>query len=563
MDQHLNQNYMGHQQYPMAQDMMPNQQHANMYYQNDPGYMPNQAPPVQQNPVPHQVDFSSLQPDPSVMQFSGGSFNPSMNSIPMPLLPTEPLPNMNPKPSPKSESKKKTPTKSKRNSNQGSPGQVPHKMIPEYVHKLLEKRKEAFTDKEFAERALSNLARKLASQANVLDEWLRAITHEDINSSCVCVPRPKDGRMTITKATSNAGCKKVFPQIFVCQVFRFPQIVFHNDIKSADHCLNPGLIKPPNAATAKDDDEGREVICINPYHYVLSTEAETRFKKQSSKQSKTPKVLNNDSNSSFSVDDDEESDDEILHYEDDGTDYAQLWDQKVRQEPPGKELHPFEINRMLKELNIFTLNKELKKITPADQELLESLGVVKQLESMIASGDYFKHLQEKYGEKVQNVPVQALSDQCDQVLMPPPSISNQFDMAPQANTSRINPVELEEDSAIQNLLDDIQTSFERQFDDEFNDLNETAKTDDSGGGSESRASSPFGNINIGTTFSITDGQALEDLAASAEDLLTSSPDEMPLEGLSIPQEVFDNFLEASASDVDHFPFPGSDPNQPF
>ena len=295
MDQHLNQNYMGHQQYPMAQGMMANQQqHAStVYYQNDQSYMQNQVPPV-----PHQVDFSSLQPDPSVMQFSGGSFNPpSMNPIPIPLLPTEPLPNMNPKsssampPAAKSESKKRTPTKSKRNPpNQGSPGQVPHKMIPEYVHKLLEKRKEAFTDKEFAERALSNLARKLASQANVLDEWLRAITHEDVNSSCVCVPRPKDGRMTITKATSNAGCKKVFPQIFVCQVFRFPQIVFHNDIKSADHCLNPGLIKPPpNAATAKDDEEaGRaEVICINPYHYVLSAEAETRFKKQSSKQSKS------------------------------------------------------------------------------------------------------------------------------------------------------------------------------------------------------------------------------------------------------------------------------------
>merc|ERR1712062_185156 len=59
----------------------------------------------------------------------------------------------------------------------------------------------------------------------------------------------------------------------------------------------------------------------------------------------------------------------------------------------------------------------------------------------------------------------------------------------------------------------------------------------------SRSSSPFGDINIGTTFSITDGQALEDLAATADDIL---PDEMPLEGLSIPQEVFDNFLEASS-----------------
>lgn len=63
MDQHLNQNYMGHQQYPMAQDMMANQQHANMYYQNDPGYMHNQAPPDSENDflqVLHPNGFSAV-----------------------------------------------------------------------------------------------------------------------------------------------------------------------------------------------------------------------------------------------------------------------------------------------------------------------------------------------------------------------------------------------------------------------------------------------------------------------------------------------------------------------
>ena len=49
---------------------------------------------------------------------------------------------------------------------------------------------------------------------------------------------------------------------------------------------------------------------------------------------------------------------------------------------------------------------------------------------------------------------------------------------------------------------------------------------------------------------MSDGHALEDLAASAEDLLASnysSPDEMPLEGWTMSQEVFDNFLEAATS----------------
>ena len=67
------------------------------------------------------------------------------------------------------------------------------------------------------------------------------------------------------------------------------------------------------------------------------------------------------------------------------------------------------------------------------------------------------------------------------------------------------------------------------------------------GDGNSRNSSPFGNINIGPTFSMSDGHALEDLAASAEDLLASSPDEMLLEGFTMSQEVFDNFLEAETS----------------
>ena len=91
--------------------------------------------------------------------------------------------------------------------------------------------------------------------------------------------------MTITKATGSTGCKKVFPQIFVCQVFRWPNIVFHHDIKSSNFCQNPGVIKPSSNATAdKSNDvsteETKEVICVNPFHYELSPEAEARFKKQ-------------------------------------------------------------------------------------------------------------------------------------------------------------------------------------------------------------------------------------------------------------------------------------------
>ena len=90
--------------------------------------------------------------------------------------------------------------------------------------------------------------------------------------------------MTITKATGNAGCKKVFPQIFVCQVFRWPNIVFHHDIKSSSHCQNPGVIKPIVNNTDKLNDsldDNKEIICVNPFHYELTPEVEARFKKQS------------------------------------------------------------------------------------------------------------------------------------------------------------------------------------------------------------------------------------------------------------------------------------------
>merc|ERR1712088_836217 len=98
--------------------IIPNRGGA-MYFQNETNLMtsPNNHPPIPSHNVP-SVDFLTLQPDPSVMQFS--------------VL--------------KQPEKKKTPTKSKnRRSDPGSASntssdQVPHKMIPEYVNRLLERK---------------------------------------------------------------------------------------------------------------------------------------------------------------------------------------------------------------------------------------------------------------------------------------------------------------------------------------------------------------------------------------------------------------------------------------
>ena len=509
MDGHQEQQNYIDPHYNMMADMSQHQQQQpqmQQYYQQPAQPMLQQ--PQQTNPLP--VNFTTFTPDPNVMAFQGQPYPPQLTMLsqnPMPLLPTEPIPQTSLK-----GEKKKTPTKAKKK-EQSPSGQVPFKKIPEYVQKLLQKRHPGFQDKEFAERALSNLARKLASQAAVLDEWVRAVEHADQFSGCVCVIRPKDGRMTITKATGNAGCKKVFPQIFVCQLFRWPQIVFHHDIKSSSHCQHPGVIKPSTTDTKE------EVICVNPYHYDLNTEVEpNRTKSKQSKQNKNQSPMNSC--------EDIDSDDEILPYEDDGIDYIKLWDEKsIKPKSVDKQVITFE--NLMKELNFFTLHHESKKLIPCEAEQ----NLTEDIKTFLLSG--------KYKSLIENMPEKPkVRTAKDRDLMPPPTTQPMTPSSSNSGTkaSVPTPVIEEEDSAIQNLLDDIRGSFERQFDDEFNDFHEEG----------SRSSSPFGNINIGTTFSMSDGHALEDLAVSAEDILASSPDEMPLEGWTMSQEVFDNFLEAAS-----------------
>ena len=276
-------------------------------------------------------------------------------------------------------------------------------------------------------------------------------------------------------------------------------VVFHHDIKSSSHCQHPRAIKP-NTSDIKE-----ELICVNPYHYDLNTELDTtRTKKQPKQHLKAQSQLEN------------ESDEETLTYEDDGVDYIKLWDEKaIKPSQVGKQMITFET--LMKELKFFTLNHETKELTHTKIEKK----ITEDIKSMLLSG--------KYKALIENMPAKLQGRRKDRDLMPPPSYVSGEPVGPM--------VVEEEDSAIQNLLDDIRGSFERQFDDEFNDLNEDG----------SRSSSPFGNINIGTTFSMSDGHALEDLAVSAEDILASSPDEMPLEGWTMSQEVFDNFLEAASN----------------
>ena len=186
MDQHLN--IDPNQPHYMDMDQQAYDQHPNhmmqSIHQQQPHiyYPPNQVYTAPQVQPSTSVNFSSFQPDPNVLAFQGQPYPTQLNVLaqnPMPLLPTEPLPPDDAQlsvPNVVLSEKKKTPTKHKRKSSElSSTGQVPFKKIPEYVNKLLEMKHSGFADRDFAERALSNLARKLANQASVLDEWTRAI----------------------------------------------------------------------------------------------------------------------------------------------------------------------------------------------------------------------------------------------------------------------------------------------------------------------------------------------------------------------------------------------------
>ena len=63
------------------------------------------------------------------------------------------------------------------------------KNLKAFVSRLMEKQDEQFTDKEFAERAVLNLARKISSRPQDIAKWGRAIEYSDFNSGCVTIPR--------------------------------------------------------------------------------------------------------------------------------------------------------------------------------------------------------------------------------------------------------------------------------------------------------------------------------------------------------------------------------------
>lgn len=465
--------------------------------------------------------------------------------------------------------------------NQGS-------KIKNYVLQLLESRKDGFPDRDFAERALSNLARKLSSQPLMMAEWLKAIQTGDSNTDCVKVTRPKDGRMTVSKAPGNSGCKKVFPQILVCQVFRWPHIVFHHDIKSTEGCGTPASIKPAGAALATTSggasateqvpvDDSDVVICVNPYHYAITPEAEVRFKKQarsnpgsgsgkssslitSASSSLTAEdscqsILTNEDENENSSESDDDDDEDILEFDDEGVDYIKMWEDNKGDQNNSALVQDMTEDKLLEEMKFFTLNSRKKDFEPAEKQVLEH--VYAEIKKVILSGDYLKRIVSKDQDKNE---VETKKDVVEVIETSPTNFASRI--SDKTLGSVVVETGVEDDSAIQDLLDDIRGSFERQFDDEFNDEN------------HHHQESAFGNIE--SAFSINQNEAPLSIDAIdidprnhvfSEENRTNDDEEMPcivgawsmpnnsggnneefLSAGTISQEEFDNFFQASNTD---------------
>ncbi len=436
--------------------------------------------------------------------------------------------------SPAGGSKTKTPRKRKAQGVQGSQAitsspasasiKKQNETIRNFVLNLMNAMDGGFADRDFAERALLNLARKLWQAAadgggDRLEEWERAVAGR-APECCVRLARPRDGRMTVAKSSA-ASTKKVFPQIVICQMFRWPQIVFHNDIRSVPGCAHAAPVKPTqDGGGISSQEEAEPSICLNPFHYELSSEALNRFskgktvatantsgvatvadaaaakKKGGKKAKKKTGAMSGRQEHGKKSADEGFGDGEVHTFHSQGVDYLKIWEEKANDGGGGGGVQAFDHQEILKEIQFLSLDtcekvseKVLGKIGVKDLELLLSGELLKPELDLIAAARKKQPVKsEEESPECINVEAESAastagrggaesSSDSEVEILPPPD-------APKARTSPAKSKLLKkassggegrasspvEDSAIQDLLDDIRGSFERQFDDDFEEL---------------------------------------------------------------------------------------------
>lgn len=108
--------------------------------------------------------------------------------------------------------------------------------------------KQGDEEDKWAEKAIESLTKKLKKHKGALEDLEKALTHPELPSNCVTIPRSLDGRLQVSH-------RKGLPHVIYCRVWRWPDLQNHHELKPRDCCAYPF-----DAKSNKD-------VCINPYHY--------------------------------------------------------------------------------------------------------------------------------------------------------------------------------------------------------------------------------------------------------------------------------------------------------
>ena len=267
-------------------------------------------------------------------------------------------------------------------------------------------------------------------------------------------------------------------------------------------------------------------ICINPYHYVLTVEAMNRFNKHqqhsASHQKKSApttvttltqtKKSHNQRSSKESGSRSKAKEEKSIDPEDDGVDYIKMWDEKAvvssttAEGPP--TISSFDVETMINEINFLDIKKaaigtkyedEVRFMCDVDEKLKDALK--DQMKRQILSGEYLKKKKRRTPSSstgnIQPVvePESKVEVNFVKPAQPPPPPQRQQVSTPgsskQSSTvsgsaGGLQTQNADEDSAIQDILDDIRGSFERQFDRDFEELTTSDEPNVEDGGENDR-----------------------------------------------------------------------------
>ena len=267
-------------------------------------------------------------------------------------------------------------------------------------------------------------------------------------------------------------------------------------------------------------------ICINPYHYVLTVEAMNRFNKHhqqhsASHQKKSApttvttlaqtKKSHNQRSSKESGSRSKAKEEKSIDFEDDGVDYIKMWDENAVVSSTTAEgpqtISSFDVETMISEINFLDIKKaaigtkyedEVRYMCDVDEKLKDALR--DQMKRQILSGEYLK-------KKIKRTPSSSTTgnvqpeveaerkievnfvkpaqppppSQRQQVSTPPASKQSSSAVSDAAGGGGLQTQNADEDSAIQEILDDIRGSFERQFDRDFEELTTSDEASGDGG----------------------------------------------------------------------------------